>query len=337
MLDPPVELFGIAERRLREHDRELVAPDAARDVGRAHDVAHAGRRVREHAVPGEVPDLVVDRLEVVEVEDDQRQVAVVAVRAGDLARERLVEVAAVVQPGERVEVGQLPGLLEALGVLDRGAGTLRELLELLDRVVAELRLVPGEDGEVPLHVRLGDQGHRNCEPRPDQVAVLRDLAVVVSVADPDRAGPAAVRRPGDRLALGLFLGQPERRDQRRAGGVPDPDEGGVGIRRVGGRLERPGEHLVEVDRAPEVAEDAVPAQLALRLLPGAGELLRQLVDPGVQVVDELGHPGGRALRGAACQNRRGDGRDDHQNCHSTGDQQSHGGTSTPSCREAGVV
>ena len=55
-------------------------------------------------------DAVVDLLEVVEIEDDERQVAVVAVPACDLARERLVEVAAIVEVRERVEVGQLPGL-----------------------------------------------------------------------------------------------------------------------------------------------------------------------------------------------------------------------------------
>jgi hypothetical protein len=52
-----------------------------------------------------VSDPVVDPLEVVQVEDDQREIAVVAVRAGDLAGERLVEEPAVVEPGQRVEVG----------------------------------------------------------------------------------------------------------------------------------------------------------------------------------------------------------------------------------------
>ena len=130
VLQPRVELVGVRERRLREDDRELVAADAAGDVRRADDVADPLRRLGEDAVAGEVADAVVDRLEVVEVEDDQREVPVVAVRAGDLARKGLVEVAAVVQAGQRVEVGELARLAEAARVLDRRPGAKGELLEL---------------------------------------------------------------------------------------------------------------------------------------------------------------------------------------------------------------
>jgi hypothetical protein len=69
-----------------------------------------------------VTDPVVDHLEVVEVEDDQRQLPLVAVRACALAGQGLVEVAAVVQPRQRVEVGESPCLSEAAGIFDRRAG-----------------------------------------------------------------------------------------------------------------------------------------------------------------------------------------------------------------------
>ena len=46
---------------------------------------------------------------------------------GRFARERLVEVAAVVEPRQRVEVGELTGLPN--GVLDRRRGALDELRE----------------------------------------------------------------------------------------------------------------------------------------------------------------------------------------------------------------
>src|SRR5262249_4243301 len=75
---------------------------------------------------------VVDALEVVEVEDDQREVPVVAVCTRDLTGERLVEVAAIVEAGQRVEVGELPRLAEAPSVLDRRAGSQRELLKRRD-------------------------------------------------------------------------------------------------------------------------------------------------------------------------------------------------------------
>ena len=99
---------------------------------------HALGRLRERRVAGQVADAVVDVLEVVQVEDDQRELPLVAVGACTLARERLVEEATVVQPRQRVEVGELPRLAEPPCVLDRGAGAQRERLELPHVVVAEV-------------------------------------------------------------------------------------------------------------------------------------------------------------------------------------------------------
>ena len=58
--------------------------------------------------------------------------------AGALAGQRLVEVAPVVQAGERVEVGELPRLAKAACILDRRAGAQGECLELADVVVRVL-------------------------------------------------------------------------------------------------------------------------------------------------------------------------------------------------------
>src|SRR5919204_4884198 len=91
---PVVELVRIARRRLRENDRELVPAHAAGDIGRADDILDPLGGLGEDGVAGEMADPVVDRLEVVEVEHDQREATAVAVRARDLAGERLVEVAA---------------------------------------------------------------------------------------------------------------------------------------------------------------------------------------------------------------------------------------------------
>ncbi len=143
-----------AELRLREDDRELVAAHPAGDVRRANDVAHALRRLGEDAVAREVADAVVDRLEVVEVEDHERQVPLVAVRARNLAREGLVEVAPVVEAGERVEVGELPRFAEATRILDRRTGAHRELLELAGLLFTEA---------VPVLAREDrDQAERRC-------------------------------------------------------------------------------------------------------------------------------------------------------------------------------
>src|SRR5207237_1344981 len=122
-LQAAVELIGVGKRRLRHDHGELVAADATGDVGRAYDVPDALRGVGEHGVAGQMPDPVVDRLEVVEVEDDQRELSVVAVRTGDLATECLVEVAPVVESGQGVEISELARLAEPLRVLDRGPGS----------------------------------------------------------------------------------------------------------------------------------------------------------------------------------------------------------------------
>ena len=157
-----VELLGVGERRLREDHRELVAADAAGDVGVADDLADALGDLGQHRVAGEVADPVVDRLEVVEVEDDQREAPVVALGARGLAREGLVEVAAVVQPGERVEIGLVARLAEAPRILDRGARAQRQLgRRPAARTLAERHPSHvGVDGEVAERLALVGERHR---------------------------------------------------------------------------------------------------------------------------------------------------------------------------------
>src|SRR5215211_4166070 len=89
-------------------------------------------------------DLPVDRLEVVDVEYDQRELPAIATRARDLSLERLVEVAAVVQAGQRVEIRKPSCLAKAESVLDRGRGAARDLRqrgrEIVDGRVARGRV-----------------------------------------------------------------------------------------------------------------------------------------------------------------------------------------------------
>ena len=112
-------------------------PDAARNVGRADDLADAVGDLGQDRVAGEVADPVVDLLEAVDVHDHEREAPLVPLRAVDLAAERLVEVAAVVEAGEGVEVGELPRFAEAARVLDRRRDALGELFEPAHVVVAE--------------------------------------------------------------------------------------------------------------------------------------------------------------------------------------------------------
>ena len=99
-------------------------------------------------VPGEVADAVVNRLEVVDVEDHEGELAIVAVGTRAFADEGLVEVAAVVEGGQRVEIGELAGVPEAARVLDRRPCTRGELLESGQLLVGRFALLAApEDGE----------------------------------------------------------------------------------------------------------------------------------------------------------------------------------------------
>ena len=93
------------EVRLRQHDGELLAA-----VAREHLVAtdarlDDARELLQHEVAGEVAVDVVDLLEVVDVEHDERQVARVAARADDLLLERLEQVALHVRLRETIDDG----------------------------------------------------------------------------------------------------------------------------------------------------------------------------------------------------------------------------------------
>ena len=100
-------------------------------------------------------DLLVDRLEVVDVEEDQREPAIVPVGALHLLGERLVEVVTVVQPGERVAHGELEQLVEAAGILERATGHRGQLFDRGDLLLAGLvdRTAP-EDAERSHEVSL---------------------------------------------------------------------------------------------------------------------------------------------------------------------------------------
>src|SRR6266508_4977495 len=135
VLDPAVQLVGLVDPRLRNYHRELVASHAARDVRRADDVANALRGLGQDCVPGQMADAVVDVLEVVEVEDDQGELALVAVGTGALPREGLVEEAPVVEAREGIQVGELACLAKAARVLDRRPRAQRERLEPADVLV----------------------------------------------------------------------------------------------------------------------------------------------------------------------------------------------------------
>ena len=93
--------------------RELVAADARRVVTESQDPAEPLAERLERGVAGGMPVGVVDLLEAVEVDDDEREGPVVPEAAGDRHLEQAVEAAPVEEPGERVVPGVVAEHVEA--------------------------------------------------------------------------------------------------------------------------------------------------------------------------------------------------------------------------------
>ena len=90
---------------MRQEDRELVAPDAERAIGLAERTVDELAEAAQHAVAAGVPTTVVDGLELVEVDDQQRERVLVAQCRRHLAIELLLEGPMVAEPGQRIEEG----------------------------------------------------------------------------------------------------------------------------------------------------------------------------------------------------------------------------------------
>ena len=114
------ELLGVDRRfHVGAHDDELVAAGAGREVrGAQHALEPLGER-DEQVVAGRVAERVVDELEPVEVEEQDRDVRVRPGRAPQRPVERLEQERPVGETGERVVRGVVgQPVLELLAVGD---------------------------------------------------------------------------------------------------------------------------------------------------------------------------------------------------------------------------
>ena len=98
---------------LQQH-RELIAAEARQQAAGAGGRAQPLGDLLQHAVAEAVAEGVVDGLEVVDVDEQQRE-ALLAAGARQRARQVRRELAAVGQLGERIVVGQVMQLARALG------------------------------------------------------------------------------------------------------------------------------------------------------------------------------------------------------------------------------
>ena len=143
----------------RRHDhRELLAADPADDVGGADGRPQVVGEVREHLVADRVPVDVVDLLEVVDVDHHHGDVLVRARGVRELAAEPLVEVAVVVEAGERVGLRLALEPRADVRVVEGERGRVAEPLGELELLVAERRVdADPVDVQRPLQRAARDQ------------------------------------------------------------------------------------------------------------------------------------------------------------------------------------
>jgi hypothetical protein len=184
-----------------------------------------------------------------------------------------VEVAAVVERRQGVEVGELARFAEAARVLDRRARPGSELFERGELGLGCLAgLAAPEDRKRADRLTLGvSQGNRDAA--ADEIALVADLVVRTRVTDANGARGLAARRAGHGLARCLVRGHSGGRKERLSSfGAREADEPCVHAGDRPGRLERPRENRVEVDGCADLSELTGALGLGARLLESRGEI-----------------------------------------------------------------
>ena len=194
--------LGALAREVGHQQHELVAAAAREQPRLALGAAQAPGHAPQQPVAGRVPERVVDELEVVEVDQDQRHRAVAPPRARHGGAQARLELGAVRQAGQRVEERQLAQLgLGAHAVGDVLAG------EHGDHAALRVGQRGGLPGDPPPLAAAGDHlalvvrdglalGHQRLERLARRLAVLGRHDGV----DPVRRPRA--RRPGRRAPAG---------------------------------------------------------------------------------------------------------------------------------------
>jgi hypothetical protein len=219
-----------------EEDRELVAAEPERLAA----LAQARRDLRQHPVAGRMPEAVVDLLEVVDVDQAERDGMAELLRVDQLALEALVEVAVVAEPRERVREREPHGAQRAEGraLVERDR---EQRPDESDREGRRAHPEHVQDQRGRAHQR--ERHHRQVDARLDQ---LPERAA--RVERDDRAREQHVHgvegRRADRDALD---------DRRRVGAGQQRHEGarGAGGERVGARVVDDADHRSMLGEADE--------------------------------------------------------------------------------------
>jgi hypothetical protein len=219
------------ERRLGQHDGELVAAVAGGAVLAPAVLVQQRGDALQHGVAGEVAVAIVHRLEVVDVEQQHRERVAVAAAACELALERVLERPAIAHLREPVERHRLEDALVILRLRARA-------LEQLEDDAAHRDEVADLERDVLLwHHRLSvaPRAVRRAEvAQPDAVPVAADRTVDARHAA-EREHHAAAALAADREPA---LGQVDAPAEVRTGQHHEPGGGGPRRPRLAQRRSR---------------------------------------------------------------------------------------------------
>ena len=235
-----------ARRRLvarHQDDRELVAPEPGERVVLAQQRAQAGADLAQHLIARMVAEGVVELLEPVEVDEQQRQLLARLRARGHGRAEPVHEVTAVAEPGQLVGLRLVTALAQPLDDGEPGAshpgqhgddrerdGDVGDLGELPDRQQHERGRREREDRRQHHGAELGPRGSRpRGQPRGTADEHRRDGGRGLARAEEDEAR----ERDDDRWR------RPPPRQRDHAHGAADRDgERRAGIQRDGERRRR---------------------------------------------------------------------------------------------------
>ena len=208
--------------RVRHQDGEFVAADPEGAVGRADGRDRQAAHLGQQLVAGGMAGCVVDELEVVEIDQHEREGRGVATRVLELAVELLVERAMVAEPGQRVsqrvEAGDLVELTRGgrreVSSSSAGRMTLRAIQKIRRPIAKTTSREPADQDERRLRrlARLGDPDAPPGEARHDRG---RDHAV----GRDDGPGAPCLRERRARLVL--QLGEDAATDKAGGAGAED--------------------------------------------------------------------------------------------------------------------
>ena len=205
--EPPRKRDRALDAAVGHDHRELLAADPADDVAGADGRAEVVGQLGQHLVADRVPEDVVDLLEVVDVDHHDRDVRVLGGGERQLAPKALVEVAVVVEAGQRVGLRLALQAGADVGVVERQRRRVAEPLRQLELRLAERRLLADPvDVQRPFQNAARDQRHDDQCLRVDrrarhernariEVCLVREhrLAVLDRPAgDPDAEGEGVV-------------------------------------------------------------------------------------------------------------------------------------------------